>query len=115
MSVKPVYASGDILVLEEFDGRSKNCSFLLVASLTKSGAPRVYTLQQQSEEVYTNGSGSRHIVRPLLTGVKTGPAEAMRWYVSRETFAFEAVYGCGYTSLEKYDPEKVYIDTWLDA
>lgn len=111
---KPQYEVGDILALREFDGRSTNYTFLEVASLTKTGTPRVYVLNHSSEQTSSfQGTSATYVLQPIFTKDKSSHQRAMRWYPKRETYAFQASYGCGYTTLERYDPNKIYRYEWL--
>jgi hypothetical protein len=105
---KPQYNIGDILALREFNGRSTSYTFLEVASFTKTGAPRVYVLENTSEKTSSCSTSAIYILRPIFGKDKVTPQKAMRWYPKRETYAFKVCYGCGYTTLEIYDPDKIY-------
>jgi len=113
MTEKPVYRVGDILVLSSFGGRSTHHSFMEVASLTKTGAPRVYFLDTTVEEVFKDITGSKHLIKPIISSRLPQPATAMRWYSARGTFAFEQTYGCQSTSLKLYDRHTIYADEWM--
>lgn len=113
-SKKPQYKIGDILALREFDGRSTNYTFLEVGSFTKSGTPRVYVLKHKSEQTSSfQGTSATYVLQPIFTKDNSSPQKSMRWYSKRETYAFSACYGCGYTTLELYDPDKIYQYKWL--
>jgi hypothetical protein len=111
---RPIYKVGDILTLKQFDGRSTYYTFLQVASLTKSGTPRVYALQRENISHCYSGTDAKTEVRPIFTASNAAP-QTMRWYPSIGEYAFERSYGCGYTKLTPYDPEATYTEEWLDS
>jgi hypothetical protein len=113
---KPVYAVGDILVLRTFDGRSINYGFLEVASLTRTGTPRVYILNEtKEEEIFFNDTDGRCRLRPVLGSRCIAKPLTMCYYPSRQTFAFDVIYGYGFTSLERYDPNATYESEWFSS
>jgi hypothetical protein len=112
-NTKPQYKIGDILALKDFDGRSTNYTFLEVASFTKLGTPRVYVLDNTSEKTSSCGTSATYILRPIFGRDKVKPQKAMRWYPKMKTYAFKISYGCAYTTLEIYDPDKIYQYEWL--
>jgi hypothetical protein len=103
-----LYKVGDLLAMESFDGRSTNWAFLEVASLKENGAPRVYFLSVLSEEVARDGISTRIRRRPRLGRRLPGTTTSLRWYPSRETYAFREVVGTAYTRLTLYDSEREY-------
>jgi hypothetical protein len=112
---KPIYKVGDILTLEQFDGRSTYYIFLQVASLTKSGTPRVYILQRENVSHACHfGTSAKTEVRPIFAASNSKP-QTMRWYPSIGQYAFERPYSCSYTKLRPYDPEATYIEEWLSS
>lgn len=108
---KPRYQVGDKLTFEEFSGRSHHFLFLEVASLTKTGAPKVFILGKIRDEIFSNPGASEHVARPNFS--ERSEPKLMRWYSKRNEYAFEPCYGASYTCLKAYDPEQTYKETWL--